>query len=435
MLIATTLDPATVMVLSILMGSAMSAVLYSVSRSFPAEIKGLQHWATGLALLAVSALLIQTHAASPLPQWLSVLLINTCLLGGVSLPLLGTWRFIGCAVHWRWFLFIWLIETCGMAWLMLWQHSQALATAWFSLFAAICHGQQWRLVLRYGSAHRSTWLFGMLLLIATVVALSRGVVALNGVAGRFELLLPGPTQSLYLAMGNFMVPMLAMGFLNMATHRLQTVLERQAMLDPLTQVLNRRGFALAYARVLAGLRRRPRYLTLLSIDIDFFKSINDRHGHSVGDRVLVDVAQVIGAALRAEDYVARFGGEEFVVLLTDTDPGAGSRVAERIQCKLRTRHAGPGQDGLPAYTISIGIACHAHWQESMEELMLRADRALYRAKQLGRDRFEMATCPPACSAPAELTPDCNVACETLQSTPGDSGSGAMRKDPLPIALD
>ncbi|MEG2032308.1 MAG: GGDEF domain-containing protein, partial [Janthinobacterium sp.] len=124
------------------------------------------------------------------------------------------------------------------------------------------------------------------------------------------------------------------------------------------------------------------------IDLDYFKSINDRYGHAVGDQVLAHVATVIDGALRESDCVARFGGEEFVVLMPDMPPRNALGVAERIRTLLReSSHA-----GLPSCTVSIGVACQESVVEGLEELLSRADAALYLAKERGRDRIELDAC-------------------------------------------
>jgi diguanylate cyclase (GGDEF)-like protein len=126
-------------------------------------------------------------------------------------------------------------------------------------------------------------------------------------------------------------------------------------------------------------------MALMSIDLDHFKSVNDRFGHGVGDRVLVHAADKIGKALRATDHVARFGGEEFVVLLPETTLERSLLVAARIQASLRDAST----LGLPPYTISIGIASQLAPDEILEDVLARADAALYRAKAGGRNRIEV----------------------------------------------
>jgi diguanylate cyclase (GGDEF)-like protein len=173
--------------------------------------------------------------------------------------------------------------------------------------------------------------------------------------------------------------------MTVCTRRLQLTLERRSTLDPLTQTLNRRGFADIYAKEHALMRREGTYMTMLNIDIDYFKKINDNFGHAVGDRVLVDIAQMIAKALRASDHVARFGGEEFVVLLPATGLDRGLHIAERIQATLKTV-----RPEVPPYTVSIGVACQTRPQEALDSLLIRADKALYSAKERGRNRYEVA---------------------------------------------
>lgn len=389
------LDPTTIMVMSVLMGGAMMVVLFSAHRSFPSEIKGLAHWAGGLLLLLAGALLFCVRDLLPLPRPMLMLPANALLLWGIGLPMIGTQRFFGLRPTWWLFHCVWLIGTGGIAWFMLVQSDFALRVAYFSFMAAVLYFAHVALVIRHGERHFSSWFFGALMLVQALVVMTRGVLALasgSGVETRIDLLHRGPAQSLYLATGNFMVLLLTVGFMTMATRRLQVILERRSILDPLTQVLNRRGFADVYARERALMRREPTEMTVMSIDLDFFKAINDRYGHATGDRVLIDVAGVIGKALRVTDHVARFGGEEFIVLLPDTGLERARSVAERIQTVLRAPRldAASVAGVLPPYTVSIGIACQLDAEEDLDCILMRADKALYSAKERGRDRIEVA---------------------------------------------
>jgi diguanylate cyclase (GGDEF)-like protein len=134
------------------------------------------------------------------------------------------------------------------------------------------------------------------------------------------------------------------------------------------------------------MKRHGAPFSLLSIDLDYFKAINDQHGHAVGDQVLVHAARTTVSALREIDHVARFGGEEFIVLLSGTTAERAKAMAQRIQVSLFAARGG----NVPSYTVSIGIASQRTSDESLEALMARADAALYRAKAAGRDRSELA---------------------------------------------
>jgi diguanylate cyclase (GGDEF)-like protein len=253
-----------------------------------------------------------------------------------------------------------------------------------SVFVFTLHARVIFVVLRYGDRHFSTLFFVSLVVIESIIVGARGILALTG-GGDVNLLGKGVFAALYLATAQFMTLMMTVGFMTVATRRLQITLERRSTLDPLTMTLNRRGFADIYAKEHALMRREGTFMTMLNIDIDFFKKINDAHGHAVGDRVLVDVAAMIAKALRASDHIARFGGEEFVVLLPATGLERALHITERIQSALRTTRA-----GVPPYTVSIGVACQSSADESLDGILVRADQALYSAKEKGRDRIEVA---------------------------------------------
>ncbi|WP_018917773.1 sensor domain-containing diguanylate cyclase [Vreelandella zhanjiangensis] len=163
-------------------------------------------------------------------------------------------------------------------------------------------------------------------------------------------------------------------------------LEQLAHFDPLTQVWNRYRIEQAIDTELVAAKRYGAGFALLLFDVDHFKMINDTHGHSLGDDVLVALARLVENSLRGCDYFGRWGGEEFVVLATHSDLQAALGLAERLRTLLTTLHvAGLNQ----LVTVSIGIAV---WQpgDSCKTLIARADQAMYRAKRDGRDRVEIA---------------------------------------------
>jgi len=163
--------------------------------------------------------------------------------------------------------------------------------------------------------------------------------------------------------------------------------EAQASTDALTGLPNRRYFE-EFISLLAQRRRSGDAVGILMVDIDKFKVLNDTHGHATGDEVLRAVAGAIVSAVREDDVPARFGGEEFVVLLRNPDPGVAVEVGERI------RHAVRGLDlgrfGVRGVSVSVGVAVATGPDEPIEELIETADQALYRAKRAGRDRVVAA---------------------------------------------
>jgi diguanylate cyclase (GGDEF)-like protein len=155
----------------------------------------------------------------------------------------------------------------------------------------------------------------------------------------------------------------------------------EARTDPLTGLLNRRGFDELAARELAHACRSGQSIALAAFDIDHFKAINDRWGHVVGDRVLVNLARVLGEESRSIDVAARLGGEEFAVLMPGSDQAAAQAFAERVRRGLA---ATDGHD-LPAARVSAGITATADPLD-VHAMLERGDHALYVAKRGGRDR-------------------------------------------------
>jgi len=170
----------------------------------------------------------------------------------------------------------------------------------------------------------------------------------------------------------------------------------QATHDELTGTYNRRHMMTA----LQGETRRAGcdggHFSILVLDIDHFKHVNDRYGHPEGDRVLVEFATLVQEQLRGSDQLGRYGGEEFVVLLPDTGLIAAAAVGERIRSAVAA-HAFAGLN--EPLTVSIGAAC-LQPGETHDQTFLRADRALYRAKALGRNRVEVQDCAATASGAA-----------------------------------
>lgn len=163
--------------------------------------------------------------------------------------------------------------------------------------------------------------------------------------------------------------------------------ERVANTDMLTGLPNRRHTLAFLERALAGAREHGAPLAVAIFDIDHFKRINDTHGHATGDQVIRRVAQRARAALRDEDMVGRIGGEEFVCILQRSSAQSAEIVAERVRKAVETGTA--AEDDLPDATISVGLAVY-DGEADVEELLHRADKALYVAKREGRNRLRSA---------------------------------------------
>ncbi|MGA3216684.1 MAG: diguanylate cyclase [Acidimicrobiales bacterium] len=191
------------------------------------------------------------------------------------------------------------------------------------------------------------------------------------------------------------------GYITAAAWRnaqLYAELELRAMTDPLTGLLNHRWWDELAAREAARSGRAGTEIGILMIDLDHFKKVNDQCGHAAGDGLLRNVARAIQATLRTGDAAVRYGGEEFLVMLHDTDEVGAMRVAEAVQ-EVLTKLPAPG-NGVERVTASIGVAFFPRHGAVLEEVVNVADVAMYQAKAQGRDRIILAP-EPADKPPSE----------------------------------
>jgi two-component system cell cycle response regulator len=179
---------------------------------------------------------------------------------------------------------------------------------------------------------------------------------------------------------------------SLANARMVAKLEQMATTDGLTGLLNKRAMLDAAAQKIAASARFGRKLSVLVADIDFFKKVNDTYGHDVGDVVIKGLGDVLRRQKRTTDVVARFGGEEFIVLCEQTDERGAQLLAERIREELEktTFHS---EQGPLNVTCSIGVATFPEGGDSWETLFKAADEALYVSKRSGRNRVTSYTKP------------------------------------------
>jgi diguanylate cyclase (GGDEF)-like protein len=175
--------------------------------------------------------------------------------------------------------------------------------------------------------------------------------------------------------------------------------EEMAATDPLTRLYNRRHFSHLLDQLFAEAQRYDKDLSCVMMDLDGYKKLNDTFGHQMGDQLLVLAGKVIQANLRRMDVAARYGGDEFVLLLPHADPAEASGVVQRIREELRTASANLLKQA-GGVTLSAGVAClRAHLPPHADQLVAMADAALYEAKEAGRNRTTVSEGKvPACPA-------------------------------------
>lgn len=177
------------------------------------------------------------------------------------------------------------------------------------------------------------------------------------------------------------------GFIMMVTQKLYQDLKAQACIDFLTKLPNRRALPPYFQDAIAQFQHHQIPFSIILIDIDRFKSINDTYGHDGGDAVLRHLSFDLPTILRSRDFLCRWGGEEFLILLPNTPLDEARQVAERLRHHVETHSAA---NGLIPYTISLGVAAFQDCHPNIEALISEVDLALYAAKNNGRNRVEVA---------------------------------------------
>jgi diguanylate cyclase len=191
----------------------------------------------------------------------------------------------------------------------------------------------------------------------------------------------------------------------------------EANSDGLTNIANRRAFDMELQRHLARWQRHGSVFTLIMLDIDHFKNVNDRYGHLAGDAVLRATAELIKDNIREVDFVARFGGEEFAIILCEADHHSALLIADRIRKTISTAEV-PWEGNALSVTVSVGVAALSRFDD-VETLIKRADEAMYIAKREGRNRTALASHTPQ---PNELKRQTDAADRQPVTSPAEKES-------------
>ena len=371
------LDVRSVILIAGILSLLMALVLFFLRRSFPPSIRGLGEWAAAPAIIFVATLLF--GARGTIPDLLSVVLANMLLLGGAVLMYFGSQRFFNLAPSLRLWSGLLLLALLALTWFALVEPHYGVRVAIVGGLMSLLALVHARLILHHGpSAFSSHFAGGAQLLLALSQAM-RGLSAFGLAAGDRIFDNSLPTQTAYVALNAFTILMTTIGMVLMATDRLRAEIEYLASHDTLTGALSRRVLIDACEQELERCRRKGYSMSLLMLDLDNFKAINDAHGHLVGDQVLVDFTGRAKAALRRPDHLGRFGGEEFVALLPETGIDEALVVAERLRAAVASSTAAHG------CTVSIGVAGSAASAATVDAILSRADTAMYAAKAAGRN--------------------------------------------------
>lgn len=375
------------LLVAVALASALSALARILLwRTHPA-MPGLGHWAVASMLGTVALLMIAMRDV--VPERLTLSLAQLLIAAGFILKWEGFRLFVGRPPLSQQTLTILIMFAIGLIVasdvlqsLTLRASSNAL---WISLLSAVI---AWELLSAARPGEIAMRVSGWLYAISAALFLVRGIaVATNGTI--VDPWNPDGLAALPLFWWLCFTMGATLGMVLMASERLQRELDHQASHDPLTGALNRRALSMLAEKEVARSRRNGQPLSVLMMDLDHFKAINDHLGHRGGDEILCRFVSASHRVLRTEDVFCRFGGEEFLALL----PGIASEQALAIAERIRNAYRSEIEDITALsppfdFTVSIGIS-QFQPEEEIEDVIRRADIALYQAKANGRNRCEL----------------------------------------------
>lgn len=351
------------------------------------KMAGIRELGLGILITGFGFLLLGLRGL--IPEWSSVILANCTIFGGFVMMSESTRLFMGLGpLNPRIGLVLGPVLAALFTINTYWAPSVHFRIVWISLFLALQAGLSAADIIRSKQPD--------LLLARAMTAIPFAVTSLFFLfralwafseTGLQTFMSAGTVHQLGFLVIDLLILTASFGFMWLTSARLEKELRDQARIDNLTGVFNRRAMEELSQRELARVSRHGRPLSLIMVDIDHFKRLNDNHGHQAGDMVLSKLAGILKNNLRSQDFVIRYGGEEFLLLLPDTDLDRAGLAAEKL--RVYVRETGFGSQGDLKATISLGAA-EFQPGEDWEQLVGRADAALYQAKEQGRDRVVKA---------------------------------------------
>jgi diguanylate cyclase len=380
------LDVRTIMVMFSMLTLMFSGLLEMAGLQAK-NIRGVRQWSVSNLCLSLGFGLSYFYS-TPRPGYEWAIVIATALITtGLSLQFTGIKAFKGEHSGWRLaslFVGIAVLQSIWFAFVQPDINARAIINS--ILFALIYAASARQLLIRIDSPLRTAyWFTGLCFALLVVIMLLRGAMIWVLPSGTYRIYALIPLNPLPFFLGAMAQLCVTFGFVLMLDYRLVMDLQKIASRDMLTGALNRRRLEEEAERLWARRSRTGDTLAVMMIDIDHFKSVNDRYGHLAGDEVLRHLAAIAQASIRADDYFARYGGEEFCILLPSTTEQEAFSLAERLREAYAARTMEFGGKPLNS-TISIGVADSTQAGLEFSSLLATADQALYRAKQRGRNR-------------------------------------------------
>jgi diguanylate cyclase (GGDEF)-like protein len=419
------LDSRTIMFITACMGPLMALVLLAMRSNYPTTVRGLGWWAQGAIWSFVGVLLIASRGA--IPAFWSVLVGNGLMMLGMLQWLVGTRRFLGLPTHTSRWMQVLVFSLALLAWFLMVQPNFEARSVIVSATMCLFLLASARPLLRKGTYRFASRFLLVALVGSACTWVARPIGAYNGYLGG-QLFAANTFNTLLNASQTATALLTLIGFVLLASERVREEFEKLASRDSLTGTLTRRAWNSVAQTEMERSHRHGRSLSLASMDLDYFKRINDSRGHLAGDQALVEFARLVGRHLRRHDQFGRMGGEEFVLLLPETSLQEAASVAERIRLAVQNAQ------GVAPFTVSIGLTTLVPEDLSVQTLLARADAALYRAKARGRNRVELdAGFANLAQFPGGLAPGSTTAPSPLQDAATDPAPAPLAR-PVKSAL-
>lgn len=390
------LDIHTILMMFAVLSLTLAGVLTLASLHAGVMSQAIRQW--GLASLCISFGFFPAYffrAPAFGYDW-TVVLGTALVFVGIGLQYQGIRSFLGKPAHGMQVAALVVAGTTVTFWLTLPYPDLALRALINSLLLALASlaCAQMLLVRVEAPVRAAHWFTGAAFAIQALVLLLRASKIALEPAGSYTLYGNSPTNALALFLGSVIQLCVTFGFVLMVNHRLIAHVQNIASRDLLTDAYTRRRLEEAAQQFLAHCARTGDKLTLMMIDVDHFKSVNDRFGHPVGDQVLRRLAGIAQRSIRTDDYFARYGGEEFCILLLSTTEQEAMVLAERLREACATSSFDVAGQAVKS-TVSIGVADTLCASMDWQQLVSAADQALYQAKRQGRNRVvSFATLAP-----------------------------------------
>ena len=366
---------------------ALGLIWAYVVRSYPAFAPA-RFW-TGSSFVAAAGAAVATLRVVMTDSLLPLVVAGTALILAICLAAMGIRKFFDQPLTWRFTLLVAAFGFAGLSLFTFAYDSVPGRLTVFTIAETIPLALNLRLLLtpQEGRINPGARLAGIVATFIIAIFAVRLLCGLTGFAGGFAYARFSPVQSVLVLVLVFLSMSLNFGFLLMAMDRLRNEVADLALLDDLTGVGNRRHLVQRLSEECARSERSGQPFSLLVIDLDGFKAINDTHGHAAGDACLQHFTLMAQTRLRPGDMLARSGGDEFCIVLPSSTLREGAMIARRVLevCRADAEHCA-GAD-IPI-SVSIGVAqWTAEMGASPDQLIAAADRALYDAKKDGRNRF------------------------------------------------